>query len=787
MRALSHKLRRDVWQLRGQAITIALVVASGIATYVTLRGAYVSLQRARAQYYAQQRFGDLFVHLERAPEALATQLEHIPGVAAVQSRIVSPAMIPLESAAEPIRAQVVSMPHGSQPAINRVELVEGRLLDPTRDNEGLLLESFARAQRIHVGEVIPAVLNGKKRSLRVVGIVRSPEYVFAIAAGELAPDPARFAVLFLTRKALETTFRMEGAFNDASLMLDKDAIPRAVLEAVDRTLAPYGGLGAYLRDKQASNYAISGELDQLRGMSTVLPLIFVLVAALLVNVVLSRLVHLQRPEIATLKALGYGDLAIGAHFLQLVLLVVSSGALIGVGLGLYLGRQMVGLYARFFKFPDMSLSLDGPGVATTVLFCAGAAVIGALSAVRSATRLPPAEAMRPPAPARFRQSLLDRLGLSRWIGLGAQMVFREIERRPWRTFFSTLALAASVGLMIIGAWYYDSIDDLMRTQFRVAMREDVTVAFTEPRPARSISELAHLPGVLQAEGLRTVPVRFRVGHRARDGVLIGYPRSSQLRSLRDKLARPVPLPADGVMLTDMLASLLELRPGQDVVIELREGLRRTHALRVTGLVSESFGLQGHMDLDALQRFVGEQDRRSVGLLRIDPVSREQLQRRLKDLPYVVSVTRRDNLMARFKAQSGTMITTVSLIIIVFAATITVGVVYNNARVALSTRARDLASLRVLGFTRAEISSILLTEMSVPVVLALVPGFYLGHWFVELLASLADPETYRLPVVIQSRAYAAAALVALVAAACSALLVRRRLDGLDLIGVLKTRE
>jgi putative ABC transport system permease protein len=395
--------------------------------------------------------------------------------------------------------------------------------------------------------------------------------------------------------------------------------------------------------------------------------------------------------------------------------------------------------------------------------------------------------MRPPAPAKYRRNLIDRLRLSRWLGPGPQMVFRELERRPLRTLLSAVAIAASVGLMVIGGWYYDSIDDLMHTQFHLAMREDLSVVFREPRPARAIHELGHLPGVLQAEGLRIVPVRFRMGHRTRDCVIVGYPDGSTLRALRDKFARPVPLPPDGVVLTDKLGELLGVTPGQELSVEIHEGSRRVRPLVVSGLVSEAFGLQGHMELGALLRFLGEEDRRTLGLLRADPLLADQLDHRLKDLPYVTSVTRRAQIVARFRAQSGKMIVTVSLIIMFFAATITVGVVYNNARIALSTRARDLASLRVLGFTRAEISAILLTEMSIPVLLAIVPGFYFGHYLVGLIASMADPETYRLPVVIQTRAYAASALVALIAAAFSALLVRRKLDQLDLIGVLKTRE
>jgi putative ABC transport system permease protein len=631
------------------------------------------------------------------------------------------------------------------------------------------------------------VLDGKQRTVRVVGIVRSPEYVFSINVGELAPDPARFGVLYMTRKALDHTFRMQGAFNDVALTLAPGVEARAVVDELDRMLDRYGGTGAYLQDKQASNYALNGELEQLRGMSTVLPIIFVLVAALLVNVVMSRLVHLQRPEIAALKALGYGDAAIGGHFLQFVLWIVGFGTVVGVGVGAYLCRRMLLMYARYFKLPQLELSLSASGLLLTVAFCGACAVAGAMQAVLAATRLPPAEAMRPPAPAHYRRTFLDRTRLGVWFGPGIQMVLRELEQKPWRPLLSAIAIASSIGLMVIGAWYYDSIEHLMRTQFHQAMREDWMVAFTQARPAGAIAELAHLPGVLQAEGLRTLPVRFRVGHHTRDAMLFGYPHDSELRRLRDGSARLAPLPPDGVVLTDVLADRLGVKLGETVGIESHEGQRLKRSIVVSGLVSEAFGQQGHMDLAALERLFGEQNQRSLALLRVDPAFTETLQTRLKDLPYVGGVTGRVDILEHFKAQSGAMIITVSLIIMLFAATITVGVVYNNARIALSTRARDLASLRVLGFTRAEISSVLLTEMSIPVLLAIVPGFFLGHWFVLLLAGTVDPETYRLPIVIEPRAYAASALVALLASACSALLVRRRLDQLDLIGVLKTRE
>lgn len=783
--ALQRKLVRDLGRLRGQVLTIALVIACGIASFVTMRGNYGSIEAAREQFYGRQRFGDVFAQLERAPEDVRAYVEALPGVARVESRVVKPAMLPLPQLPEPVRGTVVSL--SSAPLLNLLHLRDGRLPELDHADEAVLLLAFAEAHHIQPGDRLPVVLNGKKREVQIVGIATSPEYVMAIAAGSLSPDPQRFAVLWMGRDALAAAFEMQGAFNDLALELRPGASVVGTIDAVDRLLASYGGLGAYGRDLQSSNQRLDGELLQLSSMVTLLPTIFLAVAALLVNLVLSRLVHLQQPEIATLKALGYSNRQVGLHFLELVLVVGCLGALLGVLLGSWLGSAMLNLYAVYFKFPNLVFHLDTRDAALSVAISFIAAIGGAFSSVRRATSLPPAEAMRPPTPLRYRPSIIDRLGLRRLAGPAAQMVVRELERRPLRTLLSALAIAAATALTVVGGWYYDGIETLFYAQFHELMREDASVTFIKPRPARAVRELAHLPGVLSAEGLRLVPVRFRAAHHHRDGVVWGYPDDIEMRRPRDAYGRPVSLPPNAVVITDILAKILGVAVGDTVEVELREGTRDRRTLVVAGLINESFGLGGHMRGDALNGWLGEAPRVSMALLRIDPEQSHLVDQRLKDLPAVVEVTKRSNIIAQFREQSGNMILTMALIISLFAATITVGVVYNNARVALSMRGRDLASLRVLGFTRREIAAILIGEQLVQVLAALPLGLFLGRTLVDLLASTIDPETYRLPMMLTAKSYAFAMTVTLCSALLSALLVQRRLDQLDLVGVLKTRE
>jgi putative ABC transport system permease protein len=785
--ALHRKLGRDLARLKGQVVTIALVVACGIASFVAMRGNYASLERARTRFYERQRFADVFAQLERAPESLRADIEALPGVARVESRVVEPAMLPFADLPEPVRGSAVSLPTDDRGALDLIHLRDGRAPEPGRSDEAILLQAFADAHHVRAGDRIPIVLDGKLRQLLVVGIGTSPEYVLGIAPGSLEVDPERFAVVWMERDALAAAFHIEGAFNDLTIALRPGTSQMGVIDAVDRALEPWGGLGAYGRDRQPSNRMLESKLMQLSSMATVLPSIFLAVAALLVNLVLSRLVYLQQPEIATLKALGYANRQIGSHFLELVLVVAGAGSIAGLLLGGWLGGRLIEIYAQYFKLPGLVFRSEPRDALLAVGISFAAAALGAFGSVQRSVRMPPAEAMRPPAPARYRRSLVDRLHLAQVVGPAVHMVVRELERRPWRTLFSSLAVAAATALSVVGGWYYDGVEALFETQFHQIMREDAAVTFVKARPERAARELAHIPGVLAAEGVRLVPVRFRAGWRYREGVIWGYPDEIEMRRLRDAAGREVPLPPEGVVLTDMLARVLHVRPGDPIEVELHEGARDRRQVIVAGLVNEPFGLQGHMRMETLRSWLRESPHISMALLRLDPVERTTTEARLKQLPSIVDVTRRASVLERFRQENANMIVTMAMIVALFAATITVGVVYNDARVALSLRGRDLASLRVLGFTRGEISAVLIGEQLIQVLAALPIGLMLGHRLVLLLAKMVDPETFRLPVVLTPRSYAFAAAVTLAAATVSALLVRRRLDRLDLIAVLKTRE
>ena len=555
MSMLERKLTRDLWRLKGQVATIALVLACGIMAMVMLRSTWSSLIAARDAYYEQYRFGDLFAHLERAPDTVAARLESIPGVARAYPRLVEDIMVPLAEEPDPVTGRIVSLPDDGVPPLDGLYLRSGRLPTPGAEDEAVVLEQFALAHALVPGDSLPAVIEGHLRQIRIVGIALSPEFVIAMSSAAPIADNRRFVVLWMLRREIAPAFRMEGAFNDIVLQLEPHAQPASVLEEVDRELVRYGGRHAVTRAKQPSNYALISELSVLKTVALIVPTVFLLVAAFLVNVVISRLVFLERTQIAVLKALGFSNRRVGVHYLGLVALIVGIASVVGVAFGVWAGRWMTNLYSEFYKFPH-SLFHVAPGVvAYTIAIGLGAATVGALASVLRVTRMAPAQAMRPPAPLSYRRALVDRLGLARIVGASGTMVVREIQRRPLRTAMSIAGIAMGVGIYIMGTFSRDSFDHLFDVAYSREHQEDMTVMFSHPRPDRAVRELEHLPGVRIAEPQHTVPVRFRSGPRWRDSVIFGLAAPGQLRHLLEYDITPIEIAAAHALRISVITSI----------------------------------------------------------------------------------------------------------------------------------------------------------------------------------------------------------------------------------------
>ena len=785
MSMLRRKLLRDLWHLRGQVVAVALVAAVGVANLVMSRATLESLQASRARFYREYAFADAFADLHRAPEAVARRLVAIDGVAAVETRVGTYGRAELPGFMEPINVQALSLPEAGALRMNRVHIRQGRMPEPRERSAIAVSDAFAQAHGLRPGAELTLVLHGKRQAFRIVGIGTSPEFVAQLAPMTIFPDARRFAIVWMPRPALAAAIDMDGAFNGASFALQPGARLERVLEDIDPVLAPYGGIGAIGRVDQRSHRYLTEEFRQLGTMARLFPAVFLSVSAFVLYVVLSRLVAGQREQIGTLKAFGYRSGELWRHYAGFALAIGLLGAVLGIALGARLGNGMANLYREFYRLPYLDFSLTFDSVALALGVSVGSALAGALLPVWRAARLPPAEAMRPEVP--HYGGRVARGGGARHWSQAHRLIWRNLQRRPVRSVLTCLGLATGTAIMMMARFQGDAIDEIVGRQFRQAERHDLSVAFVEALPARALHELRRLPGVTRVEGERAVAVRVRFRAASYRTAVRGLVPDARLRQALDGHGQPIALPVRGVVLTDYLARMLGARLGDPIELQTLDGRQRTVRLPLGGMVSEPFGAQAYLPIAVLDREFGDGGRVSGAVLTADSRALPRLFADLDRRPAIAGVDQRLLGIRNFYEGMADTILTFSLIATAFGVVITGGVVYASARVALSERARDLASLRILGFTHAEVGYLLLGELALLTLLAVPLGFALGHGLIALLVAGVDSDLFRLPHYVSARTHGLAGATTFATAVACAALIRHRVRNLDLIGVLKARD
>jgi putative ABC transport system permease protein len=781
---LTRKLLRDLWRWRAQVVAIAAIVACGIASYISLASITQSLEASLSAYYSQYRFAQVFDQLTRAPDLMRRAIAGIPGVTDIQTRVVRDVTLDVPGRSEPATGRLVSIPDNGPPALNGLHLREGRYIAPGSRGEVISSEAFAAGNDLHTGSALGAVINGRWKQLYVVGIAISPEYVYELRYGELYPDASHFGVLWMGNAELSAALDMEHSFNDVSLTFAPDMNEADIIAALDRVLERYGGVGAYGRHDQLSARFLSEEFTQLSTMAFIIPTIFLSVAAFLLNVLLMRLVSTQRDQIAILKAFGFSNASIALHFLGFVAMIVLLGAIAGSVVGVWWGHAFADLYRRFFHLPLLTYHA-GAGIFIGALgISAGASVAGALIAVRKAFSLMPAEAMRPEVPATYHSALLERLGEWAQLSLVARIVMRNLERRPMMTLLSALGVALAMALLMFGWFTREGVEAVADRQFRHVQREDATIVFDHALSRAAAYDLASYPGVSRVEPFRSVGARVSHDHRWRRIALIGSVKDPDLRPIFSSGLRRIAVPPKGILISKSLLDALGIAVGEPLAIHVLEGRRPNLHVTVVGTVDDAIGSSAYLDLETLGRLLDEQGRASGAYVAFDPLHAEQLYHRLKRTPNVAAVTFREASMQSFYKTIAQNLTLDIIFVLSFACIIAFGVAYNAARISLSERARELSTLRILGFTRGESWNILAGEQFALALLAILPGLAFGALFSSAMSHSMQTEYYRIPVPITPSSVAFAIIFIFIVTAVSALIVRRQVDRLDLIAVLK---
>jgi len=776
---------RRMWR---QGIAISTLLACGIAVFVMSSSTMKSLESSRRQYYSEGRFGDLFVGLVRAPNRLAKRIEAIDDVKRVQTRIVRDVLLDVPEMVEPASCRLVSIEGDPSRSMNRVFLRRGRFPKASGRVEVIASELFAEAHGLVPGDHLDAIMGGRQERLHVVGIGLSPEFVYVVQPGLMVTDDSRFGVMWMPRRQMAAAFNMEGAFNDLSVLLRPRASAANVMQRLDQLTRPFGGTDSYDREDQPSHRRVADEIHQMGTMAYVTPSIFLAVSAFLFNIVFSRLVHQQKEQIATLRAFGYLSREIGSHYIKLVALLVGLGAVAGLVGGIWMSDWMLTQYARFFRFPTMHHEF----ALGSALFAAGigfvVALLGTFSSIRRATQLVPAEAMRPEAPREYRGLLAERLGVSRWLSPIARMIVRRLETNRRATILSVLGMSLGLAVQVLGSFFENTIDYVIDSEFQRAQRQDVMLTFVDTLSASSLHDAMHLPGVTAAEAFRSVPVRIRSGRKSYRLAIMGLEAEPKLYRILDDQQRPISLPPrGGLTISKKLAEILEISPGEIVTVEILEGERVSREIPVAKVFPNFTSPSAYLNRGELHHLLRESEKLSGVFLSVAAGQIEPMYREVKQTPSVAGVMDKRAAMNNFQEMVSESTSVMRTVNALFATIIAFGVIYNCSMIILAERARDLATLRVMGFTRGETSRVLLGEIAAITLLSIPIGLPIGYGFAYLTTLAIDTETNRFPLVIQPSTYAYSTTIILIAATVSCLYVRRMVNDLDLISVLKVKD
>lgn len=784
---LDRKVLRDLARLRWQVAAIALLIGCAVSVAVMALSARAALERAQMRFYAATQFADVFATLTHAPLQLGPRITSISGVRQADMRVVAVGLMRPPALVRPATVRLISLPP-AEGGLNGILVTRGRLPDPARPEEVVGLQTFLEAAGLKVGDEAKAVIHGRELRLRIVGAALSPEFVYTPAPQSMMPDDAHQGVLWAPRARVEQIAGLEGAFNSLALSLEPGASGRAVSARLDSLLGPWGGRRAYLREDQVSHAFLEAELAELSRSAALIPPIFLLVAAGLVHLVVSRLVEAEREQIGLLKAFGYTDGEASRPYLRLAAGIGLLGAALGGLMGWAFTLGVLAQYRAYFRFPQLDMVFDVPAFAVGSALAIGAATIGAWRAAGQVSQLSPALAMQPRKPPVFRHGRVERWTRAAWIDEPSRMVFRRIARFPARSFLAVLGLAASLTLLIGTRFMFDAMGVIIDHTYFRTQRWTEAIAFQEPRAISALESVARLPGVVAAEPLRSVGARISSGQRREQVRIVGISSSARLTRPLDVAGRPVrPCPGEGVVISASLAGRLKVRPGMMVHLESLEGRRAEGERRVCGLIDDYSGYSVYEERRRLNRFLGEGELIDQAQLLVAADQRAAFYAEVARTPGIIGASSRDETVQAWRQALAQAFQTMLGVLVGFAGAIAFGVAYNTARIALSEQARDLATLQVLGFRPSDCAWVLAAEIVLLTLVAAPAGIWGGRLIAHGLATAYSREDVRIPDIVSLQSYGWSALAFFIAVALALALVLSRVWRLDLVSVLKTRE
>ncbi|WP_297427243.1 FtsX-like permease family protein [Clostridium sp.] len=787
MNILFRNLLRDIKKSKGQFISILIIVILGVAFYTALNSVFRNLSNSSEQYYEEYRLADIWVDLYKAPASVKDKIEKLPYVKMTSERIVNDASINISE--ENATLRFITLPDIKKDIVNDIVIKSGRYFSEDDSNQCLLDEDFFKANNLSLGDYIYPVINGNKVKLKVIGCVKSPEFVYTLKdSSEIMSDNKKFGIVYIKQSFGEAIFDYKGLVNNISIKLSSGSNVENAKDDIKKVLRNYGVKSVIDRDEQTSSKMISEKIKQLKSMGGSFPVIFFMVASIIIYIMMGRMVENQRVQIGVLKALGFTNLQVLTYYMSYSAIIAVIGSLIGSILGTYMGLGLTKLYNQYFNLPLGDVKIYGefviPAFILTLLFC----LFAGYNSCKIIFKITPSEAMREKSPQGGKKTLIEKIEfIWRSISYLGKIIIRNLFRYKRRALLTSLGIIFSSAILLVALGMSDSINFMMKEQYEGIQNYDIKVIFSKLISVEDLNNIKNIDHVKQLEPVLETGVEISNGWKSKDVGFTALVKEPQIYRVQDSNGSAISLPSNGILISEKLADMLGVKVNDTVNIKFFYPGKEKQEAIVKGIIVQYLGLSVYTSMDNCKSMLGEGMIASSAVLKLDSNNFEsEVKNELKDMPGVTSVeSKSDSLNALLKNMGATQSSVGTMIML--AAILLIAVLYNIATINIFERQRELATLKVLGFTNNEIKKLIFHENYIITIFGMLVGLPFGKWLGSYMMKMSSTESYTIPYVVELRSYIITVILTLVFTFITNLILMRKIKSIDMLEVLKNKE
>jgi len=792
MSVLSHRLKHIIRSTFAQFLGMAAIIAVGISFYIGFNTMLVNLHHTQDVFYADNNFADHYFYVVKAPEAVVKQVENVDGIKKATGRIQKD--IPVlkdDGSRATVRLTSYSLPLEIE--VNRIQILEGRYFQKYPGGgafEVMIDPAFFTTNHINFGDTLDLIAENHKYPVTIVGTAAGPEFSYPMKdSSNLITDYNTFGIMMMPHNQAQKVLNLPGQINQVIVQFVPGADIDAAVKSINTILEPYGSLMDFPRQDQSSHAVLDAKLDGIESVSGFMPALFLLVAAAIQFVLISRMVKTQRIQIGILKAIGYNNSQIIAHFSTYTLIVGILGASMGVGLGIALSSYFSSMFAMYFNLPATLGTVNLQVIINSIVLALGVSLLAGLTASRGVVSISPAESMRPTPPASSRRSMLEAwTWLWNKLDTSWKMVFRTISRNHLRLMITLMGVAVAVGLLFLSLVAQDSVNYLMMHHFTDEISYDYMLQFEKPVKNYELLSISNIDGVQQTEGFFALPVEIHFNGKSTDDLLQGQSSSSTLKLPAAENGSSLNIPEEGIIISQKTAAELGVNVGDTVnaATALAIGPKHTADLRITAINHQLFGSEAYASIEQVNRIMQESSLVSGAMLLVNANKIEALETELAEIPGIASIQSRQDEIDNVTSYMDTVTSTIGSMLF-FATLLGFVIIFNSVLLSFNERKRELISLLAVGFTHQEISWLLFKETIPQAVLGILVGIPAGRLLVIMYFNSLDFDMWTMPLIIDPSSLITAALGGIAFVLMGQWFANRSIKDLDIVELLKNTD